>query len=171
MSYYMGQVMSIFGRPTDFLSHVLVSDTFERPGLNFYYPHQEETLQIINRDKTFSHFDGSAHDSDILNLSEFPVLPVSSQANLSRFLHSGLRFNQILDAARDELNAVVKPIEYSYGTSNIDVSFGYDPRPFANITLKLYLIRKSGESGTDVYRSFTRVYVVFCNWDKPNNWG
>jgi CRISPR-associated protein (TIGR02584 family) len=126
MSYYMGQVMSIFGRPTDFLSHVLVSDTFERPGLNFYYPHQEETLQIINRDKTFSHFDGSAHDSDILNLSEFPVLPVSSQANLSRFLHSGLRFNQILDAARDELNAVVKPIEYSYGTSNIDVSFGYD---------------------------------------------
>ncbi|HQZ51567.1 MAG TPA: hypothetical protein PLF17_13640, partial [Chitinophagaceae bacterium] len=54
-------------------------------------------------------------------------------------------------------------------TEILDVSFGYDPRPFANITLKLYLIRKSGESGTDVYRSFTRVYVVFCNWNKPNN--
>jgi len=54
-------------------------------------------------------------------------------------------------------------------TEILDVSFGYDPKPFANITLKLYLIRKSGESGTDVYRSFTRVYVVFCNWDKPNN--
>jgi len=32
------------------------------------------------------------------------------------------------------------------------------------------MIRISGESGTDVYRSFTRVYVVFCNWNKPNTW-
>lgn len=126
MSYYMGQVMSVFGRPTDFLSHVLVHERFEINGLNFYYPGQQEALRIRDRFGNIRPFEGTADEPGILDLSEFPVIPVSSQTNLSRFLHSRLSFQDILQAARDELNGVIHPIHFSRGNANIDVRFGYD---------------------------------------------
>lgn len=38
MSFYMGQAFSLVAEPQDRLSHVLVSDPFENPALQFFYP-------------------------------------------------------------------------------------------------------------------------------------
>lgn len=44
MTFYLGYAMSMFGRHFDKLSHVLVSEGFENPKLNFYFPTRESQL-------------------------------------------------------------------------------------------------------------------------------
>lgn len=48
MSFYMGYIFSMFARPFDELSHVLVSSGYEVPG--FYYPTQEIKIPNSNLD-------------------------------------------------------------------------------------------------------------------------
>ncbi|MDN5924216.1 MAG: CRISPR-associated ring nuclease Csm6 [Xanthomonadales bacterium] len=67
LGFYLGYAMSLFGRPQDVLSHVLVNEPFERLSNFFYPPKRGQVLYL--RDGT------PVHTRDaILDLAEIPFV-------------------------------------------------------------------------------------------------
>lgn len=92
LGYYAGYALSLFGRPQDCLSHVLVSEPFESTW-DFFYPTPESRV-IKTRD------DKLADTSDArVTLAAIPF--VSLRDGLPKRLVDGsARFSQTVDAAR-----------------------------------------------------------------------
>ncbi len=95
MGFYLGYALSLFGRPQDRLSHVLVSEPFES-SWNFFYPTPYSQV-IETRDGALSDTrDASVH------LAEIPF--VSLRAGLDERLRQGrARFSEAVAAARAAL--------------------------------------------------------------------
>ena len=97
MGFYLGYALSLFARPQDRLSHVLVSQPYESHP-DFYYPPPRQSI-LQSRDKTPIAVD--ARDAQIL-LAEIPV--VSLRHGLPRHLLSGTAtFKATVDSARAAL--------------------------------------------------------------------
>ena len=92
MGYYLGYALSLFGRPQDRLSHVLVSEPFES-SWNFFYPTPYSQI-IETRDKALA----DTRDAEV-TLAEIPF--VSLRDGLpDRLLKGAASFSDTIDAAR-----------------------------------------------------------------------
>jgi CRISPR-associated protein (TIGR02584 family) len=165
MSYYLGQAMNIFGRPNDKLSHVLLKPEYELKVSNFFYPYQPEAL--LTKDKPPMPSTLSPDADDIVSLTEFPVIRLSSQVNMARFNNPKLHFSEILQAIDDEQNGIVAPMKFTLGKYNKDgreVSFGFDKIKLSpeNLAVLLWL-------GWRAHHGYKDVYLTIDNKERTIN--
>lgn len=165
MSYYLGQAMNIFGRPNDKLSHVLLKSDYELNISNFFFPYQPEAL--LTKDKPPLPSTLSANADDIVSLTEFPVIRLSSHVNMARFNNPKLHFSEILQAIDDEQNGIVAPIKFTLGKYNKDgreVSFGFDKIKLSpeNLAVLLWL-------GWRAHRGYEEVFLTIDNKERMIN--
>lgn len=96
MGFYAGYALSLFGRPQDRMSHVLVSEPFEGKR-NFYYPTPYDhavTIRVGDRDVA-----RNARDAEV-ELADIPFVPL--RASLPDHIFSlGLGYAQTVQAIRD----------------------------------------------------------------------
>ncbi len=112
MGYYLGQSMNIFGRPGDTISHIIVKQGYESD--DFFYPGQDELLR-----------NGSPADaSDIIEMTEFPVVSLAKATNITRLKNADMQFEDILRAIAEEQSGVVLPMECSARRGDAWVKFG-----------------------------------------------
>ena len=95
MGYYLGYALSLFGRPQDRLSHVLVSEPFES-SWNFFYPTPYSQV-IETRDKALA----DTRDAEV-TLAEIPFVSLRNGLPL-RLLHGEASFTETVTAARKAL--------------------------------------------------------------------
>ena len=97
MSFYMGYIFSMFARPCDALSHVLVSPVAYEFS-DFKYPTKKEYLIKNNRGETIIDEEGTAYDARnaIVELSEIPFIRLNSV--LSDHSDSELSYSETIDA-------------------------------------------------------------------------
>jgi len=95
MGFFLGYALSLFGRPQDRLSHVLVSEPFEN-SLNFFYPTPYENVIATTANKV-----ADARQARV-TLAEIPF--VSLRHGLPTHLLDGrASFNETVDTARATL--------------------------------------------------------------------
>ncbi len=97
MGYYLGYAMSLFGRPQDALSHVLVSEPFES-SWDFFYPTPYSRV-IELRDKNLA----DTKEAEV-SLAEIPFVRLRQGLD-ERLLSQGARFSEVVEAA----NAALAP--------------------------------------------------------------
>ncbi|HIF9176074.1 TPA: CRISPR-associated ring nuclease Csm6 [Photobacterium damselae] len=108
MSFYMGYIFSMFARPCDALSHVLVSPVAYEFS-DFKYPTKKEYLIKNNRGETILDEEGNAYDARnaIVELSEIPFIRLNnSLTNGQNVLVEGseLSYSETIDAYQLSLN-------------------------------------------------------------------
>lgn len=109
MGFFLGYALSLFGRPQDRLSHVLVSEPFEN-SLNFFYPTPYENVITTSGNK---HADARYAR---VSLAEIPF--VSLRHGLPTALLDGrASFNATVDAARAALGPA--SLEIDLGTREV----------------------------------------------------
>jgi CRISPR-associated protein (TIGR02584 family) len=97
MGFYLGYALSLFGRPQDRLSHVLVSEPYES-SWNFFYPTRHSRVIEVPGNKLADTADAK------VTLAEIPF--VSLRAELPRGLLAGrATFAETVDAAKRALAA------------------------------------------------------------------
>ena len=100
MGFYLGYALSLYGRPQDHLSHVLISEPFEGQP-DFFYPTPYETVIQVGRDKKVS---VDAREARV-ELASIPF--VRLREGQPRFLLEGrARFSESVAAAQ---RAVLPP--------------------------------------------------------------
>ncbi len=92
MGYYLGYALSLFGRPQDRLSHVLVSEPFES-SWNFFYPTPYSQV-IETRDNALA----DTHDAQV-TLAEIPFVSLR-QGLPTRLQQGAASFTQTVAVAR-----------------------------------------------------------------------
>ena len=137
LGYYAGYALSLFGRPQDRLSHVLVSEPFESTW-EFFYPTPYSRV-IETRDKKLA----DTADATV-TLAEIPF--VSLRDGLPKRLVDGnARFTQTVDAARRALT----PPELVVDLDRRCVRAGGELVPMAAADLAFYALfarnRQHGE--------------------------
>ncbi|MGK9451819.1 CRISPR-associated ring nuclease Csm6 [Acidithiobacillus caldus] len=108
MGYYLGYALSLFGRPQDRLSHVLVSEGYESSPL-FFYPTPAQ--QIIYVGPQQRPLDTAKAEIDLA------VIPfVRLREDLPpKYLHEGLRFSDVIGAANRALQEPLLEIDLAQG--------------------------------------------------------
>ncbi len=92
MGYYLGYALSLFGRPQDRLSHVLVSEPFES-SWDFFYPTPYSRV-IETRDRSLA----DTRDAQV-TLAEIPFVSLRHGLD-ERLLQGESRFSEVVAAAR-----------------------------------------------------------------------
>jgi CRISPR-associated protein (TIGR02584 family) len=104
MGYYLGYALSLFGRPQDRLSHVLISDPFES-SWNFFYPTPYSRI-IETRDNKLA----DTKEAEVV-LAEIPFVPLR-HGQPDALLAGKARFLDAVDAARRNLGPRQLVIDY-----------------------------------------------------------
>jgi CRISPR-associated protein (TIGR02584 family) len=105
MGFYAGYVLSLFARPQDRLSHVLVSEPYES-NHDFFYPTTDECV-ISARDR--SPIDARKAD---VSLVDIPFVRLRRLAE--RIFRKDIRFSEVVAAAQRALDPPVLKIDF-YG--------------------------------------------------------
>ena len=127
--------LSLLGRPQDRLTHVLVSEPFEDPGLSprFYFPAQPETLHQHSRT-------GGIHKSDAARiwLADVPFVRLRElfPKQLGRYPGS---FNDLVRAYSERIQQVSGPPEIALDDADLtltvqSVGVSLAPREYALLT-------------------------------------
>lgn len=95
MGYYLGYALSLFGRPQDRLSHVLVSEPFES-SWEFFYPTPNERVIPVKGEKL-----ANCQDAQV-TLAEIPFVRLR-QGLPERLLHGHTAFTEAVAAANRSL--------------------------------------------------------------------
>jgi hypothetical protein len=95
MGYYLGYALSLFGRPQDRLSHVLVSAPFEGCP-DFYYPTRYHRVIVLRDNKL-----ADTRDAQV-TLAEIPFVRLRDELN-NRLLTGAASFGQTVAAAQRAL--------------------------------------------------------------------
>jgi CRISPR-associated protein (TIGR02584 family) len=95
MGYYLGYALSLFGRPQDHLSHVLVSEPFESSP-EFYYPTRYNRVIVLRDNKLADTIDAQ------VTLAEIPFVRLRDELN-NRLLTGAASFGQTVAAAQRAL--------------------------------------------------------------------
>lgn len=95
MGYYLGYALSLFGRPQDCLSHVLVSEPFEGCP-DFYYPTPYNRVIVLRDNKL-----ADTRDAQV-TLAEIPFVRLRDELN-NRLLTGAASFGQTVAAAQRAL--------------------------------------------------------------------
>ncbi len=137
MGYYLGYAMSLFGRPQDALSHVLVSEPFES-SWDFFYPTPYSRV-IELRDKSLA----DTKDAQV-SLAEIPFVRLRQGLD-ERLLNQDARFSEVVEAA----NAALAPPQLIIDERNLHVRAGgrtFRLSPAALALLQVFARRtKNGE--------------------------
>lgn len=112
MGYYLGYALSLFGRPQDRLSHVLVTAPFENL-VDFYYPTPDRRV-LHTRDGT----PVDAHEAQV-DLAEIPFVRLRDEM-LPLLTEQGLSFNQVVRAAERLRQPATVKLRTSRGTLDCD---------------------------------------------------
>ena len=91
MGYYLGYALSLYGRPQDRLSHVLVSEPFES-SWEFFYPTPYERIIQVKGDKL-----ANCQDARV-TLAEIPFVRLREELP-RRLLQGKARFSEVVAAA------------------------------------------------------------------------
>lgn len=95
MGYYLGTALSLFGRPQDRLSHVLVDEAFEGHR-DFFYPTRHSQLIYDRNNQPLDTAEAS------VQLAQIPFVRLNSEK--PRLLREGTRtFSEMVDAAQQAL--------------------------------------------------------------------
>ncbi len=136
MGYYLGYALSLFGRPGDRLSHVLVSEPFESCW-DFFYPTPKEHI-IQTRDNDLA----DARNARV-TLAEIPFVSLRHGLD-ERLLQGRVTFSQAVQAARQglqpprvEIDLVRRCIRTGAG--------GEVPLPPAQLALYVLFARRARE--------------------------
>lgn len=101
MGFYLGYALSLFGRPQDRLSHVLVSEPFESSWEFFYPTPYSRVISINNKQSTRDNRLVDTADANV-TLAEIPF--VSLRHGLPEYLLTGeARFSETVAAASQAL--------------------------------------------------------------------
>ena len=95
MGYYLGYALSLFGRPQDHLSHVLVSEPFEGCP-DFYYPTPYNRVIVLRDNKL-----ADTRDAQV-TLAEIPFVRLRDELN-NRLLTGAASFGQTVATAQRAL--------------------------------------------------------------------
>jgi CRISPR-associated protein (TIGR02584 family) len=120
MSFYMGYIFSIFARPCDTLSHVLVAPEFESN--NFWFPTKNSSEFIARKDWTTGKEIKLDAKDGVVELAEIPFLRINNA--LSRqgdMLTQNASYRETLDA-----------YQLSLSPENIQLEFTNDYRVLLN---------------------------------------
>ena len=99
LGYYLGYALSLFGRPRDALSHVLVSEPFES-SWDFFYPTPYSRVIQLRDGRLVD-----THEAQV-TLAEIPFVRLRDGLD-QRLLEQGARFSELVQAA----NAALAPPE------------------------------------------------------------
>ena len=111
MTFYIGYAMSLFGRPEDTLSHVLVSAGYEGPN-DFYFPTQQSRPVLFTRDGTpVTDPQGNVLDAKNAKITLAPIpfvrlrdgLPTGLLAGSASFSETVAAIQKSLEPARLEI--------------------------------------------------------------------
>lgn len=91
LGFYLGYALSLFGRPQDRLSHVLVSEPFES-SWDFFYPTPYENV-ITTRDNKLA----NCAEAQV-TLAEIPFVRLRDELP-ERLIHGAARFSELIEAA------------------------------------------------------------------------
>lgn len=111
MGFYLGYAMSLYGRPQDRLSHVLVSAPFEGHP-DFYYPTPEE--QVIQAAREGRRLTLDARDAEV-SLADIPFVRLR-EGLPRRLLEGQARFSQSVQAAQQALQPAELEINLAKGS-------------------------------------------------------
>ncbi|AHE98429.1 CRISPR-associated ring nuclease Csm6 [Thioalkalivibrio paradoxus] len=143
MGYYAGYALSLFGRPQDRLSHVLVSEPFES-SWDFFYPTPYSRVITTRNDKLADTADAS------VTLAEIPF--VSLRDGLpTRLVEGGAQLSETVAAARRAL----EPPELVIDLAGRCLEASGERLPMAPAELAFYALfaRKRQVSGHALRRS------------------
>lgn len=115
MGYYIGYAMSLYGRPQDRLSHVLVNSPFEACWDFFYPTPNERIIEIGTGGKKEL---ANCQDARI-DLAEIPFVRLRDEIP-PRFLSDRFQFSQIVAAANRALQAPILQISQANGSVQAD---------------------------------------------------
>lgn len=132
MSYFAGAALSLYGRPQDRLSHVLVSDAYEGNS-QFFYPSPRQRV-IYNRD----HRPLNAADATV-TLADIPFV------RLRQWLPAELlRFQRPFADAIEQLRAALEPQILTIDLLQRTVSIGdrHSLAPYAELAFFLWVLSR-----------------------------
>ena len=161
MGYYLGYALSLYGRPQDRLSHVLVSDPFETNREFFYPTPYDHPIHSKRGDKEITVDARNAR----VELADIPF--VRLRAGLpTELLQGGARFSQAVAAAQCSGREVGLVIDLAARTAAAGgESLKLTPQ---NFTLMLWLARRRLEGRTPIHCSkagnpdAARDYLTVC---------
>ena len=161
MGYYLGYALSLYGRPQDRLSHVLVSDPFETNREFFYPTPYDHPIHSKRGDKEITVDARNAR----VELADIPF--VRLRAGLpTELLQGGARFSQAVAAAHCSGREVGLVIDLAARTA----AAGGESLKLTrqNFTLMLWLARRRLEGRTPIHCSkagnpvAARDYLTVC---------
>lgn len=138
LGFYMGYAFSLFARPQDTLSHVLVSSPFESNVDFFYPPPKGKGVVLYTNDKKPIHTD----DAKVW-LAEIPVVKLRNGIS-HNLLDKDLSFSeavQLIEESYKKPNIVVQTINHELSVGGVSV-------PLTDIQLVIYTLiaQKTKES-------------------------
>jgi CRISPR-associated protein (TIGR02584 family) len=104
MGFYAGYALSLFARPQDRLSHVLVNEPYES-NLDFYYPTPGSSVIYTKKKRPVD-----AHDADV-SLAEIPFVRLRHGFD-DRLLKGKVTFSQAVAAAQRALDPPMLEIDF-----------------------------------------------------------
>ena len=155
MTFYIGYALSLFGRPQDRLTHVLVEDEYFF-NAEFFYPPPKETW-VVRPDN--SGFDASKVE---VTLADIPFVRLR-QGLPSRLLNGQTSFIDTVDAAQAELD----PAQITFEAASLQLTCSGRPVPMNAVELSFYimLIRRAQQGAlpvrwtdADLADEFLKVY-------------
>jgi len=128
MTFYVGYALSLFGRPQDRLTHVLVEDEYFF-NTEFFYP-TPEPLWVVRDDNTG--FDASKVE---VTLADIPFVRLRGGLP-SRLLNGQTSFSDTVDAAQAEL----APPEVMFHAQTRALQCGNKPVVMNTVELSFYVL-------------------------------
>lgn len=111
MTYYLGNALTLFGRPQDRLSHVLVPPPFETNRAFFYPPSTSRPLYIEHLQRYFDAKDAEVTLADI----PFVRLRDSLPGRFKGLAQGTVRFTEVVAAMQQALEPPAVTVDYGQG--------------------------------------------------------
>jgi len=113
MGYYLGYALSLFGRPQDRLSHVLVSEGYESSPLFFYPTPKQQIIYVGPQQRPLDTAQAQ------IDLAVIPFVRLREDLP-TKYLHEGLRFTEVVAAANRALQEPLLEIDVVQGAVYAD---------------------------------------------------
>lgn len=111
MSYYLGTALSLFGRPQDRLSHVLVDPEFESHR-DFFFPTQQTGLIYDQQNRPLDTSEAQ------VSLAEIPFVRLNTES-AGLFQEGKRRFSELVEAAQQAIGPVYLQLNPALGTLKV----------------------------------------------------
>lgn len=142
MGYYLGYALSLFGRPQDRLSHVLVAPAYES-NREFYYPTPYSRVIYTSGTNSQQQHPIDARDAHV-TLADIPFVRLRDHlpGHLKVLRNDHVRFSEVVAATQQALTAPGVTIDYPNGV--LHTSDGQEARmPPADLAFYGWMARRA----------------------------